>query len=297
MQNFNKKDDGDHCVVLLHGLGANELEFIRLVKDLNESGFSLIIPNIEGYSFGSISTLSCADWIDQVLHIINGLQKKFRSVSLVGLSMGAVLSMVASTRTNEPLTALILLSPSIEFDGWAMPWYKFLLRFATWFPIADKYQMKESYPYGVKNDEVRRSIISSLKTKEISDIGAHDLNFDLIKQGYLLANNAKKIIHKITVPLLIIHSVDDEVVHIRNAEKIFRSVQSPTKEIIYLGDSYHMITIDNEYEVVNDQTIEFIKKSINDYLDERIFDLRKNSNVKLRRKLTKINEELFQLIR
>jgi hypothetical protein len=57
--------------------------------------------------------------------------------------------------------------------------------------------------------------------------------------------------------------VDDEIVHVKNAEWLFRNISSTSKEIIYLGDSYHMITIDNEFDIVNRHTADFLKKSVN----------------------------------
>jgi len=295
VRNLLQVESSDHCVVMVHGLCANELELKRLANDLCEGGFSVVIPQIDGYSFGT-PTKPWYAWVDQVLLQIQRLQKRFKSVSLIGLSMGAVISMVIAQRLRIPLASLILLSPSIAYDGWSIPWYNFFLKFPSWFPFISKYQMKESYPFGVKNEEMRRSIISSLKTNQISDAGALELSYESIKQGYFLIQEARKNIQLIYSPVLIIHSVDDEIVHVRNAEWLFRNISSSSKEIIYLGDSYHMITIDNEFDIVNRHTVDFLKKSVNAYFDEPVFETQFPISTRNRRKLAKVQAELFQLV-
>ena len=72
------------------------------------------------------------------------------------------------------------------------------------------------------------------------------------------------------------HAVDDESVHPRNAQYIFDRVSSADKELIFLGDCYHMITVDNERDTVFYETEMFIKRSINAKLKRTVFDVPQN---------------------
>mgnify|MGYP002133763937 CR=1 FL=1 len=285
---------GENCVLMLHGLGANELELQRLAKDLHASGFSVVVPCIQGYTYAT-PPQNWSTWVDQVLANVWDLEKQYATVSVVGLSMGAVLAMVAAQRHTRPLAGLVLLSASLAYDGWSMPWYRFLLGISSWLPFVNNYRLKESEPYGVKNEEMRAAIKAALKSQAISESGVGQIGFNLIKQGQLLIQEARDQVRLIDCPTLVMHAVDDEIVHIRNAEWVYRQIRSEEKEIIYLGDSYHMITIDNERETVSQETNRFLKKSVNNQLDKPVFEVAPIKSSQMRRLLRKIQAQVFQI--
>ena len=233
--------------------------------------------------------------MDQVLANVWDLEKQYATVSVVGLSMGAVLAMVAAQRHSRPLAGLVLLSASLAYDGWSMPWYRFLLGISSWLPFVNNYRLKESEPYGVKNEEMRAAIKAALKSQAISESGVGEIGFNLIKQGQLLIQEARDQVRLIDCPTLVMHAVDDEIVHIRNAEWVYRQIRSEEKEIIYLGDSYHMITIDNERETVSQETNRFLKKSVNNQLDKPVFEVAPIKSSQMRRLLRKIQAQVFQI--
>jgi carboxylesterase len=275
---------GDHCVLMLHGLGASPLELARLAKDLHGEGFSVCAPNIPNYSFGS-ECGTWVQWIEHVQEILWSLQKTYKTVSVLGLSMGATLAMVLAQR--EQITGLVLLSTALAYDGWAIPWYSFLLNFSRWVPFANRYRYAEAEPFGVKNPEMRAMIKRALAKDHISEVGADALSFGYVSQGKLLIKEARAQVRSVDCPVLFIHSADDETVHMRNAEWAYEHVTSKDKDFIYLGDSYHMITVDNERETVNQETIRFLKNAVNLSMDEPAFDVATVQSAELRRALRK----------
>jgi carboxylesterase len=275
---------GEHCVLMLHGLGASPLELSRLAKDLNVAGFSVFVPCIPNYSFGT----ECGDWQDWVQHAqqyLWDLRTQYTTVSVVGLSMGSTLTMALAQR--EPLTSIVLLSTALAYDGWAIPWYSFLLNFASWLPFASRYRYAEAEPFGIKNPEMRAMVKRALQKDHISESGADYLPFKYVSEGRSLIREARANVRQINCPTLFIHAADDETVHMRNAEWAYENIRSATKEFIYLGDSYHMITVDNERETVNQETVRFLKKTVNDALDTPAFDVAPIQSPELRRLLRK----------
>jgi carboxylesterase len=275
---------GDHCVLMLHGLGASPIELTRLAKDLHSEGFSIFAPNIPNYSFGSPCG-TWEQWVEHVQEILWALQKTYKTVSVVGLSMGATLAMVLAQR--EQVTGLVLLSTALAYDGWAIPWYGFLLNFSRWVPFAKRYRYAEAEPFGVKNPEMRAMIKRALAKDHISEVGADALSFGYVSQGILLIKEARAEVRSVDCPVLFIHSADDETVHMRNAEWAYDRVSSKDKDFIYLGDSYHMITVDNERETVNQESIRFLKSAVNLSMDEPAFDVATVQSAELRRALRK----------
>ena len=65
------------------------------------------------------------------------------------------------------------------------------------------------------------------------------------------------------------------------------NLKTRQKDFIYLGDSYHMITVDNERETVSLETARFLKKSINDTLGMPAFEVPSVLSPELRRALRK----------
>ena len=280
-------------MMMLHGLGANALELQRLAKELHALGFSVIVPRIHGYSFES-DLQTWNNWVEQAQIQLWILQAKYASVSLVGLSMGAVLALVLAQKEENSLAGLVVLSASLAFDGWSMPWYRIFLKATpSWLPFVSRYELKESEPFGLKNEEMRSAVRALMKSHHISESGADKLTYEQIKEGQSLVKEARKNIKKIDCPCLIIHAVDDEVVHVRHADWVFKKIKSPDKEIIYLGDSYHMITIDNERDTVNEETARFLKKSVNKHIGDEVFEVPSIKSPQIRRMLQRIQSRLL----
>ena len=75
---------GPHCVVLVHGLGANQLELSKLAQALHREGFSVVVPRIPGYTMDSGEADHTA-WSNTLSQRVRQLKTRFETVSLVGL--------------------------------------------------------------------------------------------------------------------------------------------------------------------------------------------------------------------
>jgi len=64
-------------------------------------------------------------------------------------------------------------------------------------------------------------------------------------------------------PVLAIHAIEDEICSLKGAEEMFNKINSKKKEFIYLDDSYHLITIDNQRNLVYSETTLFMKDCVN----------------------------------
>lgn len=275
---------GDQGVLMLHGLGASSLELTRLAKDLHAQGFSVHAPDLQGYCYGT-PTQRWFSWIEQAQEHLWAMRKQYETVSVVGVSMGATIGLMLAEREN--LTSLVVLSAALSYDGWAIPWYQFLIDWTPWIPFAHVYEYKERDPFGIKNDETRAMVKRMMKLDHISESGAETITLESLIEGRKFIQATLRNISDIESPTLIMHAVDDESVHIRSAERVFEQIHAREKEFIYLGDSYHMITIDNEREIVHQETLRFLKKMVNESLDRKVFEVPGILSPELRRYLKK----------
>jgi len=248
-----------HAVVLLPGLCGSELEMGAIPRLLKQSNHTYTIPRIKGYSAHTGLT-GYQEWIDSVDQFVTDLSQTHHSISIAGLSMGATLALAVAEQ-NSKVHSLVILSPVFLFDGWSVPWYNPFLALLYKIGIRN-WHFKEREPFGVKNVELRRHIRKAVMANTVSELGAAHLPAVHLYQSLELIKATKKDLSSITADTLIIHAIDDETASPKNPEIIMNRISSETCRMIWLGNSYHMITVDNEREVVANEVNNFINETI-----------------------------------
>lgn len=277
-----KLDAGPHGVLMLHGLGANSLELTGLARHLHQNGLTVHVPHIQGYTFGS-PTQTKEDWLREAQMHYWELKSRCETVSVVGLSMGATLSLMLAS--VERPTCVVLLSACLAYNGWAIPFYSFLLRIAPHISFLQKYRFAEAEPYGIKNEEMRARVKRALAQDHIAESGADALSYKQISQGLDLADAVWGHLKNVVSPALFIHAADDETAHPKSIEKALPMLSSKIKRLHLLGDCYHMVTVDNERDAVNHETAMFIKQQVNAALETPAFAMSPIAIPELRRLL------------
>ena len=270
MASANSIKTDQNAVLLIHGLAGSSLEVARLGQILQKSGLAVLTPNIPGFAYGT-PVSAWQSWVEAVRAHLQTLTATYATVSIVGISMGATLCMEVAT--HDDVAALVLLAPGMAYDGWAVPWYRFMLPIARYLPFRNLYRYIEAEPFGVKNVTMRAAVKKMLEDRHEAEVGGESISFDQLAQGDALIAHIRRRIDLISAPLIIMHAVDDESVHPRNAQYIFDHASSADKELILLGDCYHMITVDNERDTVFYETEMFIKRSVNARLGRSVFDV------------------------
>ena len=252
---------GDHAVLLLHGLSGSPFEMAPLGKHLHAHNFSVSIPYIPGYGAqrrAEDAPTIWEDWSAQALHLLDDLSARYKSVSVVGLCIGAVMALHLAQKRPHQVRSLGLLSTTMFFDGWALPFHKILLPISPFIPLPSGLSYSEGHPFGVKNDRVRAVIKAQMKRKAASIAGAAKIPLVAIREAYQFIKVVQKEIPKVISPCLIVHALDDETASVRNAHFVFDRLPHQNKKIVLLKDSYHMITLDNEKELVAHEVTAFV---------------------------------------
>lgn len=275
-------DAGPHGILMLHGLGANSLELSGLARHLHQNGFTVHVPHIEGYTFGS-PTQTWQDWLKEAQKHYWNLKARCETVSVVGLSMGATLSLMLAA-VEQP-TCIVLLSACLAYNGWAIPFYSGLLRIAPYLPFLQKYRFAEAEPYGIKNEEMRTRVKRALEQDHVAESGADALSYKQISQGLKLTDDIWEHLENIHAPALFIHAADDETAHPKSIGQAMPRLSSKIKRLHLLGDCYHMVTVDNERDTVNHETAMFLKQQINASLEAPAFEFKPIVIPELRRLL------------
>lgn len=259
-------DGGDNAALLIHGLSGNPLEMQYMAKRLQDAGFSVRVPHIQGYGYvqrtGHTSVGRWQNWLEELAAEFDALHRDYRSVSVCGLCIGAVLALKLAAERSKHISALSLLATTLFYDGWSIPWYRFLLPLGYYTPIGRHYAYEERYPFGVKNERLREWIAREMREKSTSIAGAAMLPLAAIHEAAKLISHVKRAIPGITTPALVMHAVEDDVASVRSAEFVEHHIASPVKRSVRLTNSYHMLTLDNDKQQVADETSGFFHEAI-----------------------------------
>ena len=253
-------EGGEHSVLLIHGLTGSPFELKSLARSLHRAGFSVRCPLLAGHgtNLADLVNTRWEDWYETVRSAAMDMRRQYTTVSVSGLCMGSLLALCLASDKESDVTALSLLSTTLFYDGWSLPWYRFLLPVSYFPPFKYFYSFGEREPYGVKNERMRREVALSLKENSI----AYDrFPSRCLQQLFRLIQRTKKILPLVTVPALIIHAREDDVVSTKNADYVERRIGSKNARKVLLDDSYHMVTLDNQKELVAEETIRFFREA------------------------------------
>lgn len=246
------------AVVLIHGLTGTPNEMRFLASSLNKKGYSVICPRLANHG-EPIEVLKYTPWQDfyqsaknAFLEICQGHEMVF----VAGLSMGALFSLLLAAEFPKEVKGVSCLSPTLFYDGWNMPKYRWLLFLAYTTFLKDFFYFKEEPPYGIKSEAVRRYVHNYYsqarldRMDKVAEYGYPFFPLGLLNQLNQVVKRVKSKLGEICVPVQLIQAQEDDMTSVKNSQFIYDRVASQKKELILLYDSYHVITADQERQKV-----------------------------------------------
>ena len=235
--------DQKFCIVTCHGFTGYPEEMEPIGEYLQEKGYdwkNLQLPG-HGTTPEDLKTKKWTDWTDYVLQEIDICLKEYdNNVIMIGLSLGGALTLY--TLINRPLMkAGFTLAAPVNVVTF---FQKILLNI----PFLGMWMNNTSTKTDIFDPEMKKNHRSYTKF--------HSSNG---KELYHLFKYVKKNLSKITQPLLIVQSKQDQVVNYENAQFIFDHVQSSQKELYYVEQSSHVLTKDYDRERIFSKSLEFIE--------------------------------------
>lgn len=250
-------------VLLLHGLRGNPMELQLLAQRLHAAGHTVSVPFLPGYgqSDSDRTPLACSEqWTDKAQERLALLVKSYGPAAVGGICVGADLALRLAHRTGDSVTALLLISTTLFYDGWNLPSYRWLLPIAGCTPLRHCYSLREKDPYGVKNVRIRAWIARQMEITGNSAAGARDLPLTAIHEAYRLMRLVRKSLPDISQPSLILHAAEDEVASLRSPALLAARLGSSILRKIIFDNSYHMLTLDNDRDAVARASVSFLRE-------------------------------------
>lgn len=254
------------AVFLIHGLGGTQYDLGSMHKRLKNAGFvthSLTLPG-HGTTPEDLVGVTAEDWMDAVRVKYHEVMAQHEEVHVMGMCMGSLLAIETVKREGHTRGKLIALAPPIYLDGWATAWYAFVRHALYHVPgVSARMKIVEEDPFGIKNEQLRAIVKAKFARGENFHYGWVPLA--CVQQVDRLRGFVMKGLDKIEAQTLVIHAREDELTSLRSAdyliEKINGKKHAGKARVVVLEDSYHMICVDNDKEIVAKSVLEFIGAS------------------------------------
>ena len=247
--------------LLIHGLGGTPMELRYVAQGLARAGHTVHVPQLAGHC-GTIDELRATRWTDWYASIEREqdlMKPHCDSMVVGGLSVGSILALHLAATRPETVSGLALYAPSLWLDGWGVPWHAALFRlvtlkwFADWFPFAER------PPWGIKDERLRALVERAIKSGDSSRAGVAALPGGLMLELRWLVQRVQSEIAQVRQPALIVHPREDDRASLRNLHYLQGALRGLTETVV-LNDSYHIVTIDRQRQVVVSRTLEFARR-------------------------------------
>lgn len=236
---------GDTGCLLVHGITATPKEMRYLGEYLARQGHTVLGVRLAGHATrpADLRRVAWQDWMACVEDGWHMLRGRCQRVFVVGLSMGGALSLLFSAQF--PVSGVFAMAvpcdvPVNPLQRRLLPYLKLIGRLRPyvrkgkpdWFNKA-AFEARVAYPVNV---------LPAIKELD----------------GLLKAMRAS--LPLVQVPVLLMHSRDDDYVPPEHMERIFAALGSADKQMQWVEHSDHVITEDGERERVFEAAAAFISR-------------------------------------
>ncbi|TCK35066.1 carboxylesterase [Paraburkholderia sp. BL8N3] len=255
------------AVFLIHGLGGTQYDLGSMHKRLKNAGFvthSLTLPG-HGTHPEDLAGVRAEDWLEAVRVKYHEIVGQHEVLHVMGMCMGALLAVETVKREAHVKGRLVALAPPVYIDGWATPWYRALRPLLYRVPgVPERMKVEEEDPYGIKNEQLREIVKAKFARGE--NFHYRWVPLACIREVDRLRGFVMAGLERIACPTLVIHARQDELTSLRSANFLVEHIGSGKRagqaRMIVLEDSYHMVCVDNDREIVAKNVLEFFEASV-----------------------------------
>lgn len=253
----------DPAVLLVHGLGGTQYDLGSMHKRLKNAGFvthSLTLPG-HGTTPEDLAGVRAEQWVEAVSAKYAEVAAQHDELHLMGMCMGALLAAEVAKRSGHGGRGrLVLLAPPIFIDGWSTPWYRFLRPMLYHIPgLPERMRIEEEDPYGIKNEQLRAIVKAKFERGE--NFHYRWVPLACVREVDRLRGWVMKGLERMACETLVVHAREDELTSLRSADFVVEQINRGTPgraRVVVLENSYHMVAVDNDRELVASSVLGFL---------------------------------------
>jgi len=228
---------GPAAALLLHGFTGSPASLRPLGEYLAANGVAVVCPLLPGHGTSrwlDLAGTTARSWTataDAGLDALAGNDP----VAVVGLSMGAALALDLAARKPDRVNGVVLVNPYVRDPRLAG---------------AGVLRMVVPSVKGIGND---------IKKPGQDEMCNDRIPVRTLAQVRALHRTTADMMPKVRQPLLILASTEDHTIGDKNPPFVMERVGSTSKEVVALTNSYHVATLDNDADLIDERTLAFIR--------------------------------------
>jgi carboxylesterase len=235
---------GDVGCLLLHGWAGTCDSMRYLGQRLHAARVTVYAPLLPGHGTRpeEMAHTTARDWVRAAVGHLHLLTGRCRAVFVAGLSMGGMLTLYLGATQGQWLRGIVPINGAVFLHSPDFAALAFQEDGPEMIPIFDQDLLLKdltvrevTYPYRPRN-----TILTLLG----------------------LAKVTEELLPRVTVPTLILQSLDDGVVPAANGQLFYEQIGSGDKRLRWLEHSSHVATLDRDKDLVADEVIAFIRSHI-----------------------------------
>lgn len=229
-------EGGPAGALVLHGFTGNPASMRGIAEALAAAGFSIEMPLLPGHGtvVDDMLDTTFPEWLGEAEDAYRRLADRCEKVVVVGLSMGGALTVWLGSDHPE-IAGLVAINAIVSE------------------PEGVREFVAELESQGVDRFG---GIGSDIKKEGVEESAYADTPVAPLRSMLDLAHELEGRLERITSPVLVISSREDHVVPPANSDILAESVRGPV-ERVYAEDSYHVVTMDNDRDLVEKATVDF----------------------------------------
>jgi carboxylesterase len=229
-------EGGRTGILVSHGFTGSTQSMRPLGEAYAKAGYTVCGPRLKGHGthYEEMEQTHYSDWIASIEEGFQWLKERCDDIFVTGLSMGGTLTLYMAEKHPE-IKAIIPINAAVE--------------------ISDM-----EGAAGLQDVRFLDAIGSDIKKADVKELAYEKTPVKSIGEIVQLMELVKGGLADIQCPALIFVSSEDHVVPPDNSRLILDRISSKDKKLITMENSYHVATLDNDQQLIIDETLAFIKK-------------------------------------
>lgn len=229
-----------HGVLLIHGFTGSAAHMRMLGEKLHGHGFTVMGINLPGHATDMDDMARCTwdDWLTAAKESFMQLKARCDYISVAGLSMGGCLALLLGQQLQPTAVAPISAPMGTIAPLWAATLASPFMKTVWWRARNEAIMPANDYDRGYPG----------FRTSCAKHLGR-------------LIRMARRDLHAVTCPILVVQSHADETISPDSAEIIMQGVSSRVKGVLWLDGVPHVCTISREADNIANALAELFRRA------------------------------------
>lgn len=205
-----------------------------------EGGFTVLVPRLTGHGTTpeEMARSTAEEWIRTLERALETMRRRCDRIFVAGLSMGGTLALYLAAMYPEVCSGVIVINSPVFLNN----------------PDFARLAFMADAPATIPG------LGADIKCPGVKELAYSVVPVPAIRHLYALLGTTRELLPRVICPAQIFQSRHDHIVPPDNGPYILEHIRAREKDLVWLEDSYHVATLDNDKELIATKALEFIRR-------------------------------------